>query len=122
MNFTFFISRRYLFSAKSHSAVNAVTGISLACVAVVTAALIIILSAMNGLSDLVESLYNSFHADVRITPAKGKTFILDSSEIVALKKIPGVAWYTEIVDENVLIENQDRQLIVTMRGVEDKYA
>lgn len=122
MNFTFFISRRYLFSHKSHSAVNAVTGISVACVAVVTAALIIILSAMNGLSDLVETLYNSFHADVRIMPVKGKTFMIDSAKAVQLEKIPGVAWYTEIVDENVLVENEDRQLIVTMRGVSEQYA
>ena len=122
MNFTFFISRRYLFSPKSHSAVNAVTGISVACVAVVTAALIIILSAMNGLSDLVESLYNSFHADVRIMPVKGKTFMIDSAKAAQLEKIPGVAWYTEIVDENVLVENEDRQLIVTMRGVSEQYA
>jgi lipoprotein-releasing system permease protein len=121
MNFTFFVSRRYLFSRKSHSAINIVTGISVVCVAVVTTALIIILSAMNGLSNLVESLYNSFHADVQITAVKGKTFILDSADVVALKKIPGVAWYTEIVDENVLVESDDRQLIVTMRGVEDEY-
>jgi lipoprotein-releasing system permease protein len=122
LNFTFFVSRRYLFSRKSHNAINIVTGISVACVAVVTAALIIILSAMNGLSDLVESLYNSFHADVRITAAKGKTFILDSTDVVAMKKIPGVVWYTELVDENVLVENDERQLIVTMRGVSDDYS
>ncbi|HET6992870.1 MAG TPA: FtsX-like permease family protein [Bacteroidia bacterium] len=97
------------------------TGISVACVAVVTAALIIILSAMNGLSDLVETLYNSFHADVRITTVKGKTFILDSADIAAIKKIPNVIWYTEIVDDNVLVENEDRQLKVTMRGVSDDY-
>ncbi|HEU4718829.1 MAG TPA: FtsX-like permease family protein, partial [Bacteroidia bacterium] len=118
---TFFVARRYLFSRKSHNAINIVTGISVACVAVVTASLIIILSAMNGLSDLVETLYNSFHADVRITPAKGKVFIPDSMKVEELKKIPGVAWYTEIVDENALVENSDRQLIVTMRGVEDDY-
>lgn len=93
----------------------------MACVAVVTAALIIILSAMNGLSDLVETLYNSFHADVRITAVKGKTFILDSADVVAIKKIPNVVWYTEIVDENALVENEDRQKIVTMRGVSDDY-
>lgn len=122
MNLPFFIARRYLFSRKSHNAINIVTGISVACVAVVTAALIIILSAMNGLSDLVESLYNTFHADVRITPAKGKVFMLKPDEVAALKQIPGVAWYTEIVDENVLVENDDRQLIVTMRGVSDDYA
>ncbi len=122
MNFTFFVSRRYLFSRKSHNAINIVTGISVACVAVVTAALIIILSAMNGLSDLVESLYSSFHADVRITATKGKTFILDSADVVAMKKIPGVAWYTELVDESVLVTNDDRHLPVTMRGVSEDYA
>ena len=85
MNFTFFVSRRYLFSRKSHNAINIVTGISVSCVAVVTAALIIIISAMNGLSDLVESLYNSFHADVRITAVKGKTFVLDAEDVAAMK-------------------------------------
>ena len=98
------------------------TAISVACVAVVTAALIIILSAMNGLSGLVESLYNTFHADVRIMPAKGKVFTLSDEKQNELKKIPGLAWYTEIVDENVLVENEERQLIVTMRGVSDDYA
>ena len=97
------------------------TGISVACVAVVTAALIIILSAMNGLTDLVKTLYNSFHPEIRITAVKGKTFILDSADIIAIKKLTNVVWYNEIVDENVLVENEDRQLKVTMRGVSDDY-
>lgn len=97
------------------------TGISVACVAVVTAALIIILSAMNGLTDLVKTLYNSFHPEIRITAVKGKTFILDSSDVIAIKKLTNVVWYNEIVDENVLVENEDRQLKVTMRGVSDSY-
>jgi len=98
-----------------------VTGISVACVAVVTAALIIILSAMNGLTDLVKTLYNSFHPEIRITAVKGKTFILDSADVIAIKKLTNVVWYNEIVDENVLVENEDRQLKVTMRGVSDDY-
>jgi ABC-type lipoprotein release transport system permease subunit len=122
MNSIFFIARRYLFSKKSHNAINIVTTISVVCVTVVTAALIIIMSAMNGLSNLVESLYNSFHADIRITPAAGKTFISDSSQVAQIKKIPGVAYYTEILDENGLTENADRQMIVTLRGVGDDYA
>ncbi|HTL82785.1 MAG TPA: ABC transporter permease, partial [Bacteroidia bacterium] len=122
MNLRFFIARRYLFSRKSHSAINVVTGISVACVGIVTAALIVIMSIMNGLSDLVESLYNSFYPDVRITPVKGKVFAFDPAVVEEIRKMPGVAWYTEIVDENVLIECEDQQLIVTMRGVEDDYA
>lgn len=121
MNVSFFIARRYLFSRKSHNAINLVTWISVSCVAVVTAALIIILSAMNGLTGLVERLYNSFHPDVRITPVRGKTFFLSPQQVAELKQVPGVAWYTEIVEENALVEHQDRQIIVTLRGVTDEY-
>lgn len=121
MKFPFFIARRYLFSKKSSNAVNIVTRISLGCVSVVTAALVIILSAMNGLSGLVESLYNSLHSDIRITTVKGKTFVIDSTQAKAIKDLSGIEWYTEIVDENGLVESNDLQLIVTIRGVEDPY-
>ena len=122
MNVSLFIARRYLFSRKSHNAINLVTWISVSCVAVVTAALIIILSAMNGLTGLVESLYNSFHPDVRITPESGKTFSLSEQQLKQLRSIPGVAWYNEIVEENALAECEGRQMIVTLRGVNDDYA
>jgi lipoprotein-releasing system permease protein len=122
MKFPFFVARRYLFSKKSSNAVNIVTRISLGCVSVVTAALVIILSAMNGLSGLVESLYNSFHSDIRITAEKGKTFVIDSVKAQSIKDLSGVDWYTEIVDENGLVESEDKQVIVTLRGVEDKYS
>lgn len=76
---------------------------------------------MNGLSGLVETLYNSFHSDIRITADKGKTFVIDSSKVKAIKNLQGVDWYTEIVDEDGLVESNDQQLIVTIRGVEDNY-
>jgi ABC-type lipoprotein release transport system permease subunit len=121
VNLPFFVARRYLFSKKSSNAVNIVTRISLACVCVVTAALVIILSAMNGLSGLVESLYNCFHSDIRITAEKGKTFTIDSATTLQLRNIPGVEWSHEIVDEQGIAEAHDKQLFVTLRGVEDQY-
>lgn len=122
MNLPFFVARRYLFSKKSSNAVNIVTRISLACVCVVTAALVIILSAMNGLSGLVESLYNCFHSDIRITAEKGKTLVIDPAKTLELKNIAGVEWYQEIVDEQGIAEANDKQLFVTLRGVSDEYA
>lgn len=121
MNLSFFVARRYLFSRKSSNAVNIVTRISLACVSVVTAALVIILSAMNGLTGLVESLYNNFHSDIRITAEKGKVFHSDPQKTAKIKSIPGVAWYTEIVDEDGLAESNDRQMNVVIRGVSEDY-
>jgi lipoprotein-releasing system permease protein len=122
VKFPFFIARRYLFSKKSSNAVNIVTRISLACVCVVTCALVIILSAMNGLSGLVESLYNSFHADIRISPEKGKTFVIDSVKAQTIKDLTGVNWYMEIVEENGLIKSNEKQVFVMLRGVENDYA
>lgn len=121
MNLSFFVARRYLFAGKSSNAVNIVTRISLACVCIVTAALVIILSAMNGLTGLVESLYNNFHSDIRITAEKGKVFHSDPDKVKRIKQIPGVAWYTEIVDEDGLIESNDLQMNVVIRGVSDDY-
>ncbi|TND08228.1 MAG: hypothetical protein FD123_2483 [Bacteroidetes bacterium] len=117
MRFPLFIAFRYLFSKKSHNAINIITAISMVCVAVVSMALVIILSAMNGLSGLVETLYNSFNPDIRIVPAQGKTFIIDSAQTVQLKKIPGLAYYTEVLEENALLEFDDKQLIASVRGV-----
>ena len=50
-------------------------------------ALIIVLSAFNGLSELVRSLYNSFDAEISITAKQGKTFEPNSNEIQSIKKI-----------------------------------
>jgi lipoprotein-releasing system permease protein len=90
-------------------------------VCVVTAALVIILSAMNGLSGLVESLYNCFHSDIRITAEKGKTFTIDSSKTLELQNIDGIEWYQEIVDEQGIVESHEKQLFVTLRGVQETY-
>ena len=86
MNLPFFIAKRYLFSKKSHNAINIISAISVAGVAIGTMALIIVLSVFNGLSDLVQSLYNSFDADIEITIKQGKTF----NPIGRLKLVPKV--------------------------------
>lgn len=121
MNFSFFISRRYLFSKKSHNAINIITWISIGCVAVVTFALVVILSGLNGLSDLVENLYNSFTSDIRIEPEKGKTYYVSPEKKKALLLIPGIAYCEEVLEENALVSYTDKQLIITMKGVNQTY-
>jgi len=76
---------------------------------------------MNGLSGLVESLYNCFHSDIRITAEKGKTFTIDSSKTLELQNIDGIEWYQEIVDEQGIVESHEKQLFVTLRGVQETY-
>ena len=86
-----------------------------------TMALIIVLSAFNGLSELVQSLYNSFDPDIQITIKQGKTFDPNSKEISSLKKIEGVAYYTEVMEGNALLKFKDKQCIATIKGVSSDF-
>ena len=121
MNFPFFIAKRYLVSKKSQNAINIISGISVAGVCIGTMALIIVLSAFNGLSDLVQSLYNSFDPDLEITVKQGKTFDPSAAEIQSLKKIKGVAFYTEVMEGNALLKYNDKQCITTIKGVSAEF-
>ncbi|MCX6294996.1 MAG: FtsX-like permease family protein [Bacteroidetes bacterium] len=117
MNLPFFIAKRYLVSKKSHNAINIISGISVGGISIGTMALVIVLSIFNGLSSLVQSLYNSFDADIEITIKQGKTFFPNTSEFQSLKKIEGVAYYNEVIAGNALLKYDDKQCIATIKGV-----
>ena len=117
MNLPFFIAKRYLVSRKSHNAINIISGISVLGICIGTMALVIVLSAFNGLSGLVQSLYNSFDPDLEITVKQGKTFDPQAPEIKALRQLSGVAYYTEVVEGNALLKFNDKQCITTVKGV-----
>ena len=86
-------------------------------VMIVTAALVIVLSVFNGFARLSESLFNSFNPDMAITLKKGKTFSSGELDISLIKKIKGVKYVTEVVEENALMKYLDKQSIVTLKGV-----
>ena len=117
MNLPLFIAKRYLISKKSHNAINIISGISVAGICIGTMALVIVLSVFNGMSALVLSLYNSFDAEIEITTRQGKTFDPNSPEIQSLKKIDGIAYYTEVVEGKALLKYNDKQSIATIKGV-----
>lgn len=121
MNLPFFIAKRYLFSKKSHNAINIISGISVLGVTIGTMALIVIMSVFNGFESLVIRLFNSFNPDIQITATQGKTFNVSDMPAEQIKKIPGVFYYTEVIEENALIKYKDKQFIATVKGVNPDY-
>ncbi|HIO68278.1 MAG TPA: ABC transporter permease [Flavobacteriales bacterium] len=117
MNFQFFIAKRYLFSKKSHNVINLISQISIVGVATGTMALIVVLSAFNGLENLVISLFNAFDPDLKVSIKQGKTFDLQDIPIEELKKIEGLAFYAEVLEESALLKYRDQQYIATIKGV-----
>jgi ABC-type lipoprotein release transport system permease subunit len=122
MKLSVYIAKRYLFAKKSRNAINIISAVSVAGVAVGTMALIIILSVFNGLGTMVTAIFNTFDPDIKITATEGKTFIADTSRLRQLGNIEGVSCYSLTIEENALLKYGDRQFIATIKGVDDKYA
>lgn len=94
---------------------------SVIAVAVGTMALIIVLSVFNGFEKLILSLFNAFNPDLEITLREGKTFSANDLSLEELGKIPGVAVYSQVLEETALLTYRNNQHIVTMRGVDDSF-
>ncbi|MBE3086187.1 MAG: ABC transporter permease [Bacteroidetes bacterium] len=122
MKLSLYIAKRYLFAKKSRNAINIISAVSVAGVAVGTMALIIILSVFNGLETMVNAIFNTFDPDIKITAAEGKTFIADTSRLKLLANVDGLSCYSLTIEENALLKYGDRQFIATIKGVDDNYA
>ncbi len=122
MNFPFFIARRYLFSKKSTNAINLISAVSMAGVAVGAMALVTVLSVFNGFHDLVASLFTNFDPQIEVTPATGKAAPADDPLLTQIRRQPEVAVATECVEDQALAVYGGQQQMVTLMGVEDNFA
>lgn len=84
-------------------------------------ALIIVLSVFNGFDKLIQSLFNSFDPDLKITLVEGKTFIPDEVVLKKLSQINGIAFYSKVIEENALIKYGQKIYIATIKGVDENY-
>ena len=116
-----FFARRYLFSKKSHSVINIVSGVSAFSVAIPVMAMVILLSVFNGFEGLIKSMYRSFDPDIRITPVRGKVFPIDSLPRERFLAIDGVRDAAYALEDNAVFEYRDRQAFCTMCGVDSLY-
>ncbi len=121
MNTSFFIARKYFFSKKKRGFINVIAIISMLGIGVATASLIVVLSALNGMEGLLRSLYGTFDPDLKISATVGKSFVLDSLTLADIRKTEGVAYVSEIIEDNALLKYKDRQMIVRVKGVSDNF-
>ena len=119
--FSFFLARRYLFSRKSHHTINIISGISLCGVALATAALVVTLSVFNGFRDMVASFFTAFDPELKVTLAEGKTIAADDPSLTALHAYDGIEVYTEVLEDQALIVGNERQWVITIKGVDDNF-
>lgn len=121
MSFPLLMARRYLFSKKSHNAINIISGISVGGVALATMALVCTLSVFNGFRDLIGSLYTAFDPQLEVVPAKGKFASAADPALQAVRKNGNVAVATECLEDNALILFKGRPTVIVLKGVADNF-
>lgn len=122
MNLPLHIARRYLFSKKSHNAINIISLVSVCGVMIVTIALVCVLSVMNGFSSLIASLFSDFDPQLKVIPRTGKVFVPSSQEMEQIRALPEVELVSEVLEDNALVKFNDRQFVSVLKGVDKNYA
>lgn len=108
------IAGRYLFSKKGHHAINMVTAVSAVAIGVVTAAMICVLSVMNGFGVLVAEMFSSLDPELKVVATDGRAFAdpwADRSDIA----------YSRVLEGQALVEYKDHQTPAVMLGVDDRF-
>lgn len=112
------IARRYLVSKKSHSAVGAISAVSICGMAIATAAIICVLSVFNGFKDVIGGRLNAMSPDILVSPVKGKVMENADSLAAALSSTEGVALAIPSLTDNALTLCNTREMPVTIKGVD----
>ena len=121
MRLPLFIANRYLLAKKSHNLINIITWISILGISVGSFALIVVLSAFNGLEQVISSMNSRLTPDLQIAPAKGKTIDLSTFPLGQLQKIQGVEYVIPTITEDALFRANEKQHIGQVKGVGVEY-
>ncbi len=101
--------------------INAITMISVVGIAIITAALVILLSAFNGIEKMIENLYSDFDAELMILPVNGKTFHEDAIDLGKINAIHGVETVSRQIEEIVVLKHEKKWVNAKMFGVDSSF-
>lgn len=121
MNLVSRFAIRYLFAKKSHNVINIISAISVAGMAIGTAALIMIMSVYNGFDSLVKDSLGNIEPDILVSPAEGKVFSPVQPAFDWAYSQDEVLNMSSVLEENVFINYDGHSGIVKAKGVDNVY-
>ena len=121
MKFPLYIAKRYLFSKSTNNAINIITLVAGFGIVIGTAALFIVLSGFSGLKNFSLEFTSFSDPDLKIVPTTTKTIPFTAAQKQALTALTSVAFYSEVVEERMLISCENKHLAVTLKGVDTNY-
>ncbi|MBD0831293.1 FtsX-like permease family protein [Aestuariibaculum sediminum] len=121
MSFPLYIAKRYLHSKSSNNAINIITIIAIIGVILGAASLFIVLSGFAGLKDFTLQFSSVVDPDLKAETAFGKSIELSDEKKAQLDTIQGIATYSKIVEERVIISSNNKNTIATIKGVDKNF-
>ena len=95
--------------------------ISMLVVAFITAAMVCVMSAFNGIDDLVKQLFSNFDAPLTILPKEGKVIPDSLISAATFADDLRIAHYAKIIEEDAWLAYEDRNAVATVKGVDQDY-
>ncbi len=109
------IARRYLFR-RGGGVVSRITRLSIAGMALGTAAMLIVLSVYNGFDGIIRRQISG--PDYVISPRTGKFFSVSQDEISKLEALEGVVLVEKKVEDKVAVTYSGKQAVTKVRGLD----
>ncbi|MEO0310528.1 MAG: hypothetical protein RIQ89_185 [Bacteroidota bacterium] len=121
MSIVWRISSRYFLSRKSQRVTNFISALAVIGITAGTAAMIIILSVLNGFEGLIKDLYNKFDPDISITSSTDRFFKPDEAYIQQILNLKEVAAISKVYEDQALLSYNGKQYVGTIKGVDEKF-
>lgn len=121
MNVSFYIAKRYFFSKSTNTAINIISWIASIGVIAGALSLFVVLSAFSGLKEFSLSFTNKFDPDLKVIPATGKFFAVDSLQKFQLQTHKDIALYSEVIEERVLLSFKSKNTPAFIKGVDTNF-
>ena len=122
MGFSNFIARRYYLFKSKWNIVNIISRSASFVLVVAVCAFFVVLSVFSGLKVFGANYSKAFDPDVKVFSKDSKHFSFDDKLSEQLLLIPGVAFFSKIVEDKVLVKNNENSGFAYLNGVEKKYS
>ncbi|MFK7031940.1 ABC transporter permease [Flavobacterium oreochromis] len=121
MYFPFYIAQRYLRTGSKNNAINIISRIASVGIIIGSMSLFVVLSVFSGLKEFSLSFSNNFDPDLKIFPKKGKIITVNSQQLDKLKKLKGIKFYSNIIEEKVLFMYKGKEHVAEIKGVDNQF-
>lgn len=121
MKLAFHIALRYFLSRKKQKFINYISLIAMLTIALGAAAMLIVMSAFNGLKGQIQGIHKVFDPEIKVELIEGKSFDYTDSLKSVIENIDGVGIITEIIEDDAFLLYNRNQKLVKIKGVTENY-